>query len=85
MTTEKEKIRDVIVQNNLERAKYYWENPNIPMSINVVTQLLKDNFNASFKAGKVEAINELLEDINNGISWKQLEKELNAKIRELAK
>jgi len=37
------------------------------------------------EAGKAEAINELLKDINNGISWKQLEKELNAKMRELAK
>jgi len=37
------------------------------------------------EAGKAEAINELLEDINNGISWKQLEKELNVRIRELAK
>ena len=61
MKTEKEKIRDIIVQNNLERAKYYWENPNIPMSINVITQLLKDNFSASFKAGKSEAIRQVIE------------------------
>ena len=32
---------EIIQQDILEQAKYYWDNPNIPMSINVFNALIR--------------------------------------------